>query len=207
MSLRGRLLLTLAGLLAVALVVSGGLVVGLTRNSLIEELDRELLGARAAGEQANDVQRQLADNLRSMIELWRARPEHQVLDVLEQSRSVARDAAQQRPVHQPHQQAGAQPHPLDASPLPLGAGGLPGMFATPGQMQGAALGSLMLNGLHPEALFTGEDEDHAVVRRHRVAAHQALLAFGGVVGDLECVGPGADLHGEHCAAVREQAKR
>jgi chromosome segregation ATPase len=39
------------------------------------------------------VQRQLADNIKAMIELWRARPEHQVLDALEQSRSAARDAA------------------------------------------------------------------------------------------------------------------
>jgi chemotaxis protein histidine kinase CheA len=40
-----------------------------------------------------EVQRQLADNIKAMIELWRARPEHQVLDALEQSRSAARDAA------------------------------------------------------------------------------------------------------------------
>ncbi|MBR9989416.1 MAG: hypothetical protein KFH98_06640 [Gemmatimonadetes bacterium] len=42
-----------------------------------------------------DVQRQLADNVKAMVEMWRARPEHQVLDVLEQSRSAARDAAAQ----------------------------------------------------------------------------------------------------------------
>ncbi|HSJ32853.1 MAG TPA: hypothetical protein VK933_15540 [Longimicrobiales bacterium] len=67
----------------------------LTIAGLLIRQVRTLASARAAGEQANDVQRQLADNLQSMIELWRARPEHQVLDVLEQSRSVARDAAQQ----------------------------------------------------------------------------------------------------------------
>jgi two-component system, OmpR family, sensor kinase len=44
LSLRGRLLLTLGGLLAIALIVSGGIVVGLTRNSLIEQLDEELRG-------------------------------------------------------------------------------------------------------------------------------------------------------------------
>jgi two-component system, OmpR family, sensor kinase len=43
LSLRGRLLLTLAGLLALALIASGAIVVGLTRNSLIEQLDQELL--------------------------------------------------------------------------------------------------------------------------------------------------------------------
>ncbi|HEY7599831.1 MAG TPA: ATP-binding protein [Candidatus Limnocylindrales bacterium] len=42
MSLRGRLLLTLAGLLALALIVAGGTVVGLTRASLVEQLDQEL---------------------------------------------------------------------------------------------------------------------------------------------------------------------
>ena len=67
----------------------------LTIAGLLIRQVRTLAGARAAGDQANDVQRQLANNLTSMIELWRARPEHQVLDVLEQSRSVARDAAQQ----------------------------------------------------------------------------------------------------------------
>jgi two-component system OmpR family sensor kinase len=44
LSLRGRLLLTLAGLLALALIVSGGIVVGLTRTSLIGQLDEELRG-------------------------------------------------------------------------------------------------------------------------------------------------------------------
>jgi hypothetical protein len=47
----------------------------------------------AAESSAADVQRQLANNLTAMIELWRARPEHQVLDLLEQSQSAARDAA------------------------------------------------------------------------------------------------------------------
>jgi hypothetical protein len=56
---------------------------------------RTLANGRVAVESTSDVQRQLADNLKAMIELWRARPEHQVLDVLEQSRSAARDAAQQ----------------------------------------------------------------------------------------------------------------
>ena len=48
MSLRGRLLLTLAGLLALALVVSGAIVVGVTRASLIDQLDEELRGATLA---------------------------------------------------------------------------------------------------------------------------------------------------------------
>jgi hypothetical protein len=68
----------------------------LTIAGLLIRQVRTLGGARApAGESPVDVQRQLADNLKAMIELWRARPEHQVLDVLEQSRSVARDAANQ----------------------------------------------------------------------------------------------------------------
>lgn len=46
-------------------------------------------------ESTADVQRRLAANMEAMIELWRARPEHQVLDVLEQSRSAAREAAGQ----------------------------------------------------------------------------------------------------------------
>lgn len=46
-----------------------------------------------AGSAAADVQRQLADSLKAMVELWRARPEHEELEVLEQSRSAARDAA------------------------------------------------------------------------------------------------------------------
>ena len=68
----------------------------LTIAGLLIRQVRTLAGTRApAGESPVDVQRQLADNLKAMIELWRARPEHQVLDVLEQSRSVARDAANQ----------------------------------------------------------------------------------------------------------------
>ena len=67
----------------------------LTIAGLLIRQVRTLAGARAAADSASDVQRKLADNLQSMIELWRARPEHQVLDVLEQSRSAARDAAQQ----------------------------------------------------------------------------------------------------------------
>jgi hypothetical protein len=47
----------------------------------------------AAAASAAEIQRQLADNMAAMIELWRARPEHQVVDLLEQSRSAARDAA------------------------------------------------------------------------------------------------------------------
>jgi two-component system, OmpR family, sensor kinase len=45
LSLRSRLLLTIAGLLALALVGSGASVVALTRSSLIEQLDGQLLGA------------------------------------------------------------------------------------------------------------------------------------------------------------------
>ena len=45
MSLRSRLLLSLAVLMAVALVLAGILVVGLTRASLVQRVDSELLGA------------------------------------------------------------------------------------------------------------------------------------------------------------------
>lgn len=45
MTLRARLLLTLALLLATALVVSGVLVINLTRQSLVDQLDRDLLTA------------------------------------------------------------------------------------------------------------------------------------------------------------------
>ena len=45
MSLRSRLLLTVGALLAVALLVSGGLVVGFTRANLIQQLDDELRSA------------------------------------------------------------------------------------------------------------------------------------------------------------------
>jgi two-component system OmpR family sensor kinase len=45
MSLRSRLLLTVGALLAVALMVSGGLVVGFTRANLIQQLDDELRSA------------------------------------------------------------------------------------------------------------------------------------------------------------------
>jgi uncharacterized phage infection (PIP) family protein YhgE len=57
---------------------------------------RTLAGARTASSEGSavEVQRQLAENLKAMIELWRARPEHQVVDLLEQSRSAARDAAE-----------------------------------------------------------------------------------------------------------------
>jgi len=48
-SLRGRLLLSLGALVAVALVVSGALVVGLTRAGLVEQLDAELRSARGPG--------------------------------------------------------------------------------------------------------------------------------------------------------------
>ena len=46
MTLRTRLLITLAGLLGVSLLASGGLVVGVTRASLVESADRLLLDAR-----------------------------------------------------------------------------------------------------------------------------------------------------------------
>jgi two-component system OmpR family sensor kinase len=48
MTLRARLLLLLTALLAVALLVSGGLVVGITRQSLLADLDHDLLTARVA---------------------------------------------------------------------------------------------------------------------------------------------------------------
>lgn len=49
MSLRVRLLVSLAAMLAIALVASGLLLVGLTRASLIERLDAELLAAAGGG--------------------------------------------------------------------------------------------------------------------------------------------------------------
>ncbi len=57
MSLRSRLLLALAALMAIALVLAGVLVVGLTRANLLDRVDNELLGV-AAGQ--NRFQR-LAD--------------------------------------------------------------------------------------------------------------------------------------------------
>lgn len=69
----------------------------LTIAGLLFRQVRTLGSARGAAGDASiaDVQRQLAENLKAMIELWRARPEHQVVDMLEQSRSMARDAAAQ----------------------------------------------------------------------------------------------------------------
>ncbi|HEX2168500.1 MAG TPA: hypothetical protein VHG09_14795 [Longimicrobiales bacterium] len=69
----------------------------LTIAGLLIRQARALAGARTTTEESSvvDVQRQLAENLKAMIELWRARPEHQVVDMLEQSRSVAREAAAQ----------------------------------------------------------------------------------------------------------------
>ena len=49
MTLRARLLLAVGGLLAVALVVSGALVVGLTRASLVQLVDEDLLAAARTG--------------------------------------------------------------------------------------------------------------------------------------------------------------
>jgi two-component system, OmpR family, sensor kinase len=48
MTLRARLLIALAALLAGALVVTGGLVIGLTRASLVEQVDRDLQTATIA---------------------------------------------------------------------------------------------------------------------------------------------------------------
>ena len=48
MTLRVRLLFALGLLLSVALLVSGGLVVGLTRNNLVQELDDEILNVSQA---------------------------------------------------------------------------------------------------------------------------------------------------------------
>ena len=48
MTLRARLLLALAALLSTALIVSGGLIVGITRASLVDEIDRDLRTARVA---------------------------------------------------------------------------------------------------------------------------------------------------------------
>ena len=42
-----------------------------------------------------DVMSRLVANLETMTELWRARPEHQVVDLLDKSRSAAREAAEQ----------------------------------------------------------------------------------------------------------------
>ena len=49
MSLRSRLLLSIGSLLAIALVVSGALVVGLTRAGLMDQLDAQLRAARGPG--------------------------------------------------------------------------------------------------------------------------------------------------------------
>src|SRR5687768_7416612 len=46
MTLRARLVLAMGALLAVALIVSGGAVVGLTRASLVADLDHDLLTVR-----------------------------------------------------------------------------------------------------------------------------------------------------------------
>lgn len=69
----------------------------LTIAGLLIRQVRTLGGTRAPAEEHSpiDVQRQLAENLRAMTELWRARPEHQVLDVLNESRSAAREATEQ----------------------------------------------------------------------------------------------------------------
>ena len=48
MTLRARLLLAVAVLLAAALIVSGGLVIGITRASLVDQLDRDLRTATGA---------------------------------------------------------------------------------------------------------------------------------------------------------------
>ena len=48
MTIRARLLLAVGALLALALIVSGGAVVGLTRASLLADLDHDLLTARVA---------------------------------------------------------------------------------------------------------------------------------------------------------------
>src|SRR5512141_1451155 len=48
MTLRARLLLVMGGLLALALLVSGGAVVGLTRASLLADLDHDLLTAQGS---------------------------------------------------------------------------------------------------------------------------------------------------------------
>jgi two-component system OmpR family sensor kinase len=53
LTLRTRLLLSLAALLAMALVVSGSLVVGLTRANLVAQVDEELRTARASDIQAS----------------------------------------------------------------------------------------------------------------------------------------------------------
>ena len=45
MTLRARLLLALGGLLAAALVISGALVIGLTRQALVDQLDNDLVRA------------------------------------------------------------------------------------------------------------------------------------------------------------------
>lgn len=89
--LAAGLALTIAGLLirqVRTLEDARGVARGATRDeTLAEAQDGAHRHATA------EIQRQLADNLKAMIELWRARPEHQVLDLLEQSRSAARDAA------------------------------------------------------------------------------------------------------------------
>ncbi|MEO6350591.1 MAG: ATP-binding protein [Candidatus Limnocylindrales bacterium] len=53
MTLRARLLVALAALLAGALVVTGALVIGLTRAALVEQIDRDLL--RATGADISDA--------------------------------------------------------------------------------------------------------------------------------------------------------
>ena len=96
------------GLYRVGVAAAGGTVqilgfledlaagLALTITGLLIRQVRTLGAARtpAAESAAVDVQRKLAANLEAMIELWRARPEHQVVDILEQSRSAARDAAE-----------------------------------------------------------------------------------------------------------------
>ena len=60
MSLRSRLLLSLAVLMALALVLAGVLVIGLMRASLVERIDNELLSVAQGAGGPNRVQR-LAD--------------------------------------------------------------------------------------------------------------------------------------------------
>jgi two-component system OmpR family sensor kinase len=90
-TLRTRLLLALGLLLAAALVTSGALVVGLTRASLIDQIDKELRDARTADVIAVHPPREEADPTGRRFVLILINPAGQVLQALPSDSGVAVD--------------------------------------------------------------------------------------------------------------------
>ncbi|MGH7444659.1 MAG: hypothetical protein ACREKM_07270, partial [Longimicrobiales bacterium] len=94
----GNVLGFLVDLSAGLVLTIAGLVIRQVRTLAATRVEsresREPSGEPSAEQTLLQAQRELTESLKTAAELWRARPEHEVLEQLRESRSIAHDAAQ-----------------------------------------------------------------------------------------------------------------